>query len=268
MKGRRIAVALAAFVRKNRGTLLALGGVTLLLCVWELAAYLMDADYVLPRFSQVMVRFGSLWTTKSFYVDTGKTILRCLIGFGVAFVLGVGFGIVGGISKGFRSFLKPIVAFFRAAPTMALTLVMLVWFRNTVTPICIGLLMVFPVLYTTVCDSISGAPADLLQMASVYHLGRAQKIRYIYLPHATPMVFSASATAFALNIKATVSAEILAHTVGSVGMHMYIAGGDILEGTPLLYAWLLVAVLLSVLFELIIKGLQKLVLWRTGYANH
>ena len=255
-----------ALVRKHGGILLALAGVTLFLGAWELIAYCMHAEYVLPRFSAVMVQFGHLWVTKTFYVDTGKTVLRCLVGFGVAFVLGTGFGVIGGISRGFRRFLRPIVAFFRAAPTMGLTLVMMVWFRNNITPICIGLLMVFPILYTTVADSIATADPDLLQMAAVYRFTRGQKVRYIYLPHATPMVFSASATAFALNIKATVSAEILAHTIGSVGLHMYVAGSDILEGTALLYAWLLVAVLLSVVFELLIKALHYAVTRRYRHA--
>lgn len=257
---------LQALVHRHGGTLLALAGIAVLLGVWEAVAYAMHADYILPRFSQVVVEFGRLWAKRSFYVDTGRTVLRCLAGFGVAFVLGVGFGILGGILPRFRRFLRPIVAFFRAAPTMALTLVIMVWFRNNITPICIGLLMVFPILYTTVADSVATTDADLLQMAAVYRFTRGQKVRYVYLPHATPMVFSASATAFALNIKATVSAEILAHTVGSVGMHMYVASGDILEGTALLYAWLLVAVLLSVLFEGIIKGLQYLVTRRYRHA--
>lgn len=253
-----------ALVKKHGGTLLALASIALFLGVWELVAYCIDLDFVLPRFSAVAVRFGQLWATKSFYVATGNTLLRCLCSFAIAFVLGTGLGVLGGVSRAVRRFLSPVVAFFRAAPIMGLTLVMMVWFRSHITPVCIGILMVFPIMYTTVADSIHTVDADLLQMAAVYRMPKKHVLRYVYLPHVTPMVFSASATAFALNIKAIVSAEILAHTVGSVGVRMYVASADVLEGAALLFAWLLVAVLLSVLFEFLIKGLQRIVLGRYG----
>lgn len=247
--------------------MLALLCIALCVGVWELAAYCLRADYLLPRFSDVMVHLGTLWSTKSFYVSAGKTILRCLAGFVVAFAAGVLFGIIGGICKPVRSFLKPIVAFFRAAPIMGLTLILLVWFTRDVAPAVVGFLMVFPIIYATVADSIATVDPNLLQMAKVYRLTKTQTLRYVYLPHITPMLFSASSTAFALNIKATVSAEVMAHTVGSIGMGMYIAFGDILESAASLFAWLLLAVLLSVLFEWLIKGLQALVTRRYRRAS-
>jgi len=247
--------------------LLALAAVFLLLATWEVVALCLHKEYMLPRFSSVCVAFAGLWATEAFYVHTGMTLLRTLVGFGLAFAVGVAFGVVGGVIPRFRSFLKPVVAFFRAAPTMGLALVILVWLRARYTPVLIGFLMVFPIIYTTVADAIATTPTDLLEMARVYKMPFGRQIRYVYLPHAVPMLFSACSTAFALNIKATVSAEILAHTVGSIGTHMTIAAADLLDGSALLFAWLLVAVLLSVLVELALKGVQRLVLGRWRHAT-
>jgi len=256
-----------AFFRRHGGTLLALAAVLVLLAVWEVVAVCLHKEYMLPRFSAVCVAFFRLWGTANFYRYTASTLLRCLMSFAIAFVAGALFGVIGGVFPLFRSALKPLVGFFRAAPTMGLTLIILVWLRAPYTPVCVGFLMVFPVIYTTVADAIATAPRDLLEMAKVYRMPMGRRIKTIYIPHAVPMIFSASGTAFALNIKATVSAEILAHTVGSIGVQMKIAASDLLEGSALLFAWLLVAVLLSVAVEYALKGVQKLVVRRYRHAS-
>jgi NitT/TauT family transport system permease protein len=257
---------LRQFWHRHGGTLIALAAVAICLGVWECVAIGLKKEYMLPRFSTTCVAFGNLWKTKSFYTVTGATLLRCIEGFGIAFGLGCVMGVLGGVVPMVRSFFKPIVAFFRAAPTMALTLIILVWLRAKYTPICIGVMMVFPIIYTTVADSIATAPADLLQMARVYRMPMARQIRYIYVPHAVPMICSASSTAFALNIKATVSAEVLALTADSVGSRMSFAAADLLDGSALLFAWLLVAVMLSVAMEGVLKGVQYLLTRRYRYA--
>ena len=253
--------------RRHGGTLLALAAIAILLAVWELVAACLDKEYMLPRFSAVAVAFGRLWTTRTFYQHTGMTLLRCAIGFAIAFAAGGVLGVLGGIFPRLRAFVKPIVAFFRAAPTMGLVLIILVWLRSRYTPVCIGLLMVFPIIYTTVADSIATAPRDLLEMAAVYRMPLSRRIKTIYMPHAVPMIFSASSTAFALNIKATVSAEILAHTVGSIGVDMKIAAADLLDGSALLFAWLMVAVFLSVAIEGLLRLAQYLVTRRYRHAT-
>lgn len=264
---RNKAARIAGYIwRRHGGTLLALAAIALFLGAWELVAVGLKKEYMLPRFSAVCVAFGRLWGTPSFYRDTFATLLRAICGFAIAFFAGAAMGVAGGVFSKFRAFCKPLVAFFRAAPTMGLTLVIMVWLRAKYTPVCIGFLMVFPVIYTTVADSIATAPRDLLQMAKVYRMPLSKQIRYIYVPHAVPMMFSACSTAFALNIKATVSAEILAHTMGSIGVHMTNAAADLLDGTAMLFAWLLVAVLLSVLAECLLKLIERLCLRRYGNA--
>lgn len=253
------------FLRKHSAFLWGVLGVGLLLAVWEIVAVSVDLDIVVPRVGEVAVAFGQLWTTRAFYVDTGYTLLRCAIGFSIAFAVGLVLGVLGGIFAPVRQIVRPLVALFRAAPTMALTLLFMIWFYTNWTPVAIGFLMVFPVIYSTVSDSIATAPADLIQMAKVYNMPLGGQIRYIYMPHATPMVLSAVTTAFGLNIKATVSAEVLSYTAHSIGLNMYNAKSDILSGAARLFAWLLVAVCLSVAVELLLKGLQRLLSGR--YTN-
>lgn len=64
-------------------------------------------------------------------------------------------------------------------------------------------------------------------------------------------------TAFGLNIKAVISAEILAYTADSIGIRMFVAKSDIFGGTATLFAWVLTAILLSIIFELLLGTIQR-----------
>lgn len=244
-------------VKNNKYTLISISATLILFAVWELVAVILGKSYLLPRFSSVVAEFFSLFKTKDFYKVTANTLLRSLLGFIVAFVLGLIFGILCGKNKVIKAIISPIISALRTTPTMALTLILLVWFRSSLTPMLIGIIMVFPIISQTLSDSISTVDKKLLEMAQVYEFSKKKILVYIYIPHVTPMIFSSAITAFGLNIKAVVSAEILAYTANSMGLKMYIAKSDIFGGTATLFAWVLMALLLSIIFEIIMTLIQR-----------
>ena len=246
-----------AFLKKNRYSLLTLLSVAVLLAVWEIVGVAMNKDYFLPPFSQVAKRFFQLFTEKNFYLALGNTLKRCAIGFFSAFAAGLLLGLVSGKLRALRALIRPVVSFFRTTPVMALTLLILVWFHTQTTPIIIGIIMVFPVVYETMADAVNSVDERLLQVAQVYDFKPLERVRYLYFSEVAPYVFSAAATSFGLNIKAVVSAEILAYAPRSLGLNMFIAKSDFYEGTALLFAYVLVAVLLSGVFEAILRFAQK-----------
>lgn len=237
-------------IKHNKYSLITLVSVAFLLAVWELASFLLGKDYLLPRFSQVVVEFIRFFGEKTFYVNLGSTLLRCLIGFVSAYVLGFILGVLGGKYPAFHAVIRPIVSFLRATPVMALTLLIMVWFKSKNTPIIIGFIMVFPIVYATIKDGINSVDKKIIQVASVYDFSKKEKIRYVYLPEVAPIAFSSLTASFGLNVKAVISAEILSYAPKSIGISMYVAKSDIFEGTAILFAYVLVAVLLSALFEL------------------
>ena len=121
----------------------------------------------------------------------------------------------------------------------------------------IGFMLVFPVVYASVKEGILSVDPKILQMAKVYKFGKKEKLRYIYLPHLAPTLFSTAITCFGLNLKAVISAEILSYAPRSLGIAMYIAKSDIFEGTALLFAYVCVAVIISALFEVIMTLVKK-----------
>ena len=223
-------------VKHNKYSLITLLSLAVILGVWELAAFLLGKEYLLPRFSQVTVEFFRLFGEKTFYVNLGSTLARCLIGFVCAYFLGFSLGVLGGKVPSFHAALRPVVSFLRVTPVMALTLLIMVWFKTKTTPIIIGFIMVFPMVYETIKDSVSSIDRKTLDVAKVYGFSKGEKIKYVYLPSIAPMAFSSLISSFGLNLKAVISAEILSYAPKSIGISMYIAKSDIFEGTALLFA--------------------------------
>lgn len=244
-------------LKNNKYSIISISTVVAILALWELVSFLLNKDYLLPRFSVVVVELFTLLGKKEFYIVTLSTLGRCLLGFLFSFVLGVGFGILGGISKTVRAIFAPIISFLRTAPTMALTLIFMVWLRSKYTPIMIGFIMVFPIIFRTISDSLINIDTKLKDMIKVYQVKPAKALKYMYIPEVVPVLFGAMVTAFGLNIKAVISAEILAYTANSIGLSMFIAKSDIFGGTATLFAWVLTAVILSAVFEIVLGLVQK-----------
>jgi len=205
----------------------------------------------------VVEEIFSLFGKANFYVNLGNTLLRCLIGFITAFTLGFAFGILGGKYKWFHACVRPFTAFLKTTPVMALTLLIMVWFKTQNTPVAIGFIMVFPIVYQTVADSVATVDKKLLEVAEVYGFSKKEKLRYVYLPEIVPMTFSTASTTFGLSIKAVISAEILAYAPKSIGVSMYVAKSNIFDGTARLFAYVIVAVSISALFETLLTLLKN-----------
>ena len=248
---------LKRIVDRNKYLLITLLSAVVILIIWEVTARILDKDYLLPGVTAVIGEFVALWGKKTFYVNLGNTILRCVVGFVCAYILGFGLGIIGGRHAAVGAILRPITSFLKTTPIMALTLLLLIWFKSNATPMIIGFILVFPLVYATISDSVAAIDPKMKQVATVYDISAQEKIRYVYFPEIAPVAFSLSMTTFAMNVKAVISAEILSYTYHSLGLSMYIAKSHVFEDTALLFAYVFVAIFISAVFELIMSLVKK-----------
>ena len=75
----------------------------------------------------------------------------------------------------------------------------------------------------------------------------SRRVRYIYIPQALPFFKSGCTAALGLCWKAGIAAEVIGMPVGSIGERLQQA--KVYLDTPDLFAWTLVIVLISLLFE-------------------
>jgi NitT/TauT family transport system permease protein len=144
-------------------------------------------------------------------------------------------------------FLWPFVVTVKAVPVASFIIISLIWLSSRQLSVFISFLMVFPVIYLNVLQGIRSADAQLLEMAAVFRVPWSRRLPYIYLPQIRPFLSSACSVSLGMSWKAGIAAEIIGIPDGSIGEKLYSA--KIYLNTADLFAWTVVVVLISVLFE-------------------
>lgn len=235
--------------------------VVLMIGIWKIVSMRYGSDFILPSPEKTLSTAFALFSDASFMKVVGATVLRGLIGFALAVLLGIGLGIPAGISPGFRAFLSPVLVVIRSIPVIAFILMALIWFSSDTVPVFIGFLTMFPLVCTNVIEGIKNVDKNLIEMAKLYRVERSRIIREVYIPAITPFLFSGASNALGIGWRAIIVGEVLSQPQYGIGTVMHSA--QTFLNMDVLIAWTLLAVLISYIFEQVIRGCERLtVKWR------
>ena len=152
-----------------------------------------------------------------------------------------------GFSAWVDTLLAPVIQLVKATPVASFIILALVWVSGRSLSILISFLMVLPVLYSAVRTGIESADVQLLEMAQVFHLPLARRVKAIWLPAILPAFRQGCSVALGICWKSGVAAEVIGLPDGSIGDALYRA--KITLSTGELFAWTFVIILLSAGFE-------------------
>ena len=220
------------------------------LLVWQAASMALDkVTYLTLLVSpvQVLVRLGQLLLTAEFWGSVAFSLSRIAAGFFLAAALAA---VLAALSARFtvvRELLAPAMLAIKSVPVASFIILALILFSSKNLAALISFLMVLPVLYTNVLTGIQSADPQLMEMAQVFRLSPARRVRYLYLPQVMPYFRSGCTVALGLCWKAGIAAEVIGIPKGSIGEHLQQA--KVYLDIPDLFAWTLVIVLASLAFE-------------------
>ncbi len=235
--------------------------VAVMLIVWKTLAIFFDSDFIVPQPEDTFLTVVKLFGDGSFVLIAGTTILRGLVGFIISGILGMGVGILAGISPGFNAFINPMLVTIRSIPVIALLLLALIWFSPNVVPVFIGMLTMFPFICTNVVEGIKSVDPGLIEMARFYKVGKRRIISEVYIPAIMPFIISGASSAMGIGWRAIIIGEVLSMPQYGIGTRMQSA--QTFLNVEAVIAWTLIAVLLSYGFEKIIRwGERKIVTWK------
>ena len=177
----------------------------------------------------------------------GLLLLRILGGFLLACVLAVALAALSARLRWVRDLLSPLVAVVKAVPVVSFIILALIFFSSENLSLLISALMVFPPVYLNVLEGIGHTDVQLLEMARVFRVPLARQLRGIYLPAVLPYFRSAVSLGLGLCWKSGAAAEVIGLPDGSIGERLYEA--KVYLNTPDLFAWTVVIVLVSLVFE-------------------
>ena len=219
----------------------------LALCVWQAGAMALGNELLLVTPAAVARRLCELIATADFWATLGFTFSRISLGFLLALALAAVLAALAAVVSLLETLLRPYVAAIQSVPVASFIVIAFLWLSAQRLSTFIAFLMVFPVLYTNLLQGIRAADRDLLEMADVFRLSPARRVRCIYLPALRGPLFAACRVALGLCWKAGVAAEVIGVVARSVGGKLYDAKAY-LEIADL-FAWTAVIVAVSALFE-------------------
>ncbi len=220
-----------------------------------------DSSFIVPHPEETLLTVIRLIGSKDFLHVAGATVMRGIIGFFISAILGLGVGIIAGVSQGINAFVNPILITIRSTPVISLILLALIWFSSGMVPVFIAMLTMFPFICTNVVDGIKSVDKDLIEMARFYKVGRSKIITGLYIPAIMPFIISGASSAMGIGWRAIIIGEVLSQPRYGIGTTMQSA--QTFLNVDVVIAWTLIAVLISYVFEKIIRWSEhKIVIWK------
>ncbi|MDQ7903598.1 ABC transporter permease [Phytohabitans sp. ZYX-F-186] len=252
---------------RRRGLWLGALGVAVTLAAWELcAAYGLVDQMLASRPSQILVAGRDYFTTGTGRRDLLVSGTEFLAGFGLALVVGLGFGLAVGWWRWLDQLTEPLVSFAYASPRIALVPLLVVWFGiglgSKVAVVFIS--AVFPIVLST-RTGVRTADRALLTLARAFDANRRQIFRTVILPGAVPSIVTGVRLAIGVGLVGMVVGELIASSEG-LGYTILYAGNTF--QTPLMFVALFVVSGAGVLMTAAVRAAERrLDRWRPdGHA--
>lgn len=223
--------------------------------VWQVVYMMIGRDVYVPSPFIVFETLIQLMGDKKFWIIVYHSMYRVAMGVTLSFVMGVTLGILSGLYKWIYALFHPIMVVIKSTPVISIIIIALVWLKSSNVPIFISFLMCFPIIWTNTVTGIQNVDNKLLLMAKVYAVSKWQILKQIYMPSITPYLSAAMITALGLGWKVSVAAEVLSHPRNAIGSELHTSKSYL--DTPTLFAWTLVVILLSLMFEFVFAYLIK-----------
>ena len=217
------------------------------LAVWQCAAMAVGQEVFLVSPVQAVRTLLQLLPQAEFWQRVGFSSGRILLGFGLGVAVSIVLAVAAQAWHTADVLLAPVLQLVKATPVASFIILALVWVSGRSLSILISFLMVLPVLYSAVRTGIESADVQLLEMAQVFHLPLARRVKAIWLPAVLPAFRQGCSVALGICWKSGVAAEVIGLPDGSIGDALYRA--KITLSTGELFAWTFVIILLSAGFE-------------------
>ena len=226
------------------------------LLVWQIAAMLLDQSILLASPTEVVTALGQLLISSDFLRTVWFSFSRIALGFLLGFCAASVFAVLSARFHIVEVLLWPYIAVIKATPVASFIILCLVWLTSRNLSVFICFLIVFPTVYTNLLAGIRNRSLALAEMAALYEIPPGKRLLALDLPQLRPYLLSALELSIGMAWKAGVAAEVIGTPAGSIGKMLYTA--KIYLATPELFAWSIVVVIVSILFEKTLVGLCRL----------
>lgn len=189
--------------------------IIVLMLWWIVTQKEIFSPIILPSIQSVIKSFFTQLQSGQLVNDISISFFRVIKGFLLASILGVGFGIIMGVSIKVNRFLFFIFNSIRQIPMMAWIPLVILWFGigETSKVVIITMGAFFPVLINTI-SGINQVQEGYIEVGKMFKLSKYDMFRQIYFPSALPSIFVGLKLALSTSWMIVVAAEMIAASSG------------------------------------------------------
>jgi len=225
------------------------------LAVWQgFAVYL--HNNTLPTPETVAKVFWQACATGQLPFHLGVTLLRLIVSFAVAMLVGCAIGIALGRNKKLDAFFDNWLVIFLNTPALVTIILCYVWFGLVESAAILAVVInKLPNVIVTIREGTRTLDQDLLDMARCFHFNKRKTLAHVIWPQLHPFVMGATRSGLALIWKIILVVELLGRSNGmGYQLHLFFQLFDVAS----ILAYTIAFVSVIQLIELIIlKPLDK-----------
>lgn len=225
------------------------------LVLWQFISIAVHNSIILVGPAEVAGALIAQIPTAEFWRTIGLTFGKISTGFLGAFLAGSLTGSAACRFPFLKDLLEPVMVLVKSVPVASFVILALIWIGSRNLSVFIAFLVVFPMIYINTIAGLHSAEPQLLEMARVFHMSGWKKFRYIYWPALLPYLISGANISLGMSFKSGIAAEVIGVPDHSIGEKLYMA--KIYLSTADLFAWTLVIIVISGLFEKVFIELLK-----------
>jgi len=222
---------------------------------WAILAAIVDKEILLPSPLTVLTKLTHLATEKEFYISSGFSLLRVLLGISLSTVAALLTAYLTTKIKLLHDILSPLITVIKATPVASFILLAVLWINKEILPAFISFLIIFPIIWSNTEMGIFKIDKQYVELANVFKISSFQRLKRIYIPSVMPYFISAMRTSIGLAFKAAIAAEVLFPSINSIGKALNDA--KVYFQIADLFAWTAVVILFSFVMEYLFGAMLK-----------
>ncbi|MGZ4954834.1 MAG: ABC transporter permease [Methylobacter sp.] len=245
----------------NLKSFLSILSLLVFLGIWQGLAVYLNSN-TLPTPEAVAKVFQQACLSGELPFHLGVTLLRLVVSFSIAMLLGCAIGIALGRNKKLDAFFDNWLVIFLNVPALVTIILCYVWFGLVESAAILAVVInKLPNVIVTIREGTRTLDQDLLDMARCYRFGKRKTLVHVIWPQLHPFVMGATRSGLALIWKIILVVELLGRSNGmGYQLHLFFQLFDV--ASILAYTIAFVAVI-QLIELLILKPLDKKALrWR------
>ena len=230
--------------------------IILLLVFWEVAPRvgLVDLTFF-PPFSKVVEGWWGLVISGDLYAHFQASILRSLIGFGLAILIGIPLGLIIGWYPLANELLNPVLELFRNTAALAIlpVFILLLGIGETSKISIVLFACVFPILLNTI-NAVRNVDPLLIKSAKSMGLSSSKLFYKVILPASIPTIFTGIRMAGSASILVLIAAEMVG---AKEGLGYLISYTQMNFQIPEMYAGIITISVLGLILNYILVSIER-----------